>query len=354
MRILVILLWITLLIPLLAFDFWWVRIFDFPQLHFSILSLLLFLAYLLVIRKRKLNDYIFIVLILGAAVYGGSKIIPYSEFYPLAVDEPSPDERSPKFRVLIANVLQNNHQYDKLKSEVSRLRPEVLLLMEVNKPWLDSLHLLTQQFPHRILQPQDNTYGMALFSKFPLEEQKTQFLSSDTIPSISSIATLKNGQKIHLFGVHPSPPMPQHNPSSADRDAELMLIAREVRKSKLPVIVMGDFNDVSWSPTTRLFSEVSELLDVRKGRGLFNSFSAHSTLMRWPLDHFFVSPSFMVNRLELGQATGSDHFPLFIELSLATHPVQKAPQAGTEELNEAHEQIEKENREDSIKRSEKN
>ncbi|HEX5755750.1 MAG TPA: hypothetical protein VFY12_05300, partial [Arenimonas sp.] len=38
--------------------------------------------------------------------------------------------------------------------------------------------------------------------------------------------------------------------------------------------------------------------------------------LRWPLDHVFHSDHFKLVRIETGPAWGSDHFPVFIELSL--------------------------------------
>lgn len=56
------------------------------------------------------------------------------------------------------------------------------------------------------------------------------------------------------------------------------------------------------------------LLDPRVGRGIFNTFNANNIVMRWPLDHLFVSEEFRIKEFnELGDV-GSDHFPLYAEL----------------------------------------
>jgi hypothetical protein len=103
--------------------------------------------------------------------------------------------------------------------------------------------------------------------------------------------------------------------ASFGRDAELIVAAREIAAEGTPSVVAGDFNDVPWSRPCRIFQKLSGLLDPRLGRGLYNTFNAHSWISRWPLDHVFFSAEFRLVRIERQQATGSDHYPLLVELS---------------------------------------
>lgn len=48
---------------------------------------------------------------------------------------------------------------------------------------------------------------------------------------------------------------------------------------------------------------------------MYNSFNARVPVLRFPLDHIFHSEHFRLVRLERLGKFGSDHFPLFIELS---------------------------------------
>lgn len=61
----------------------------------------------------------------------------------------------------------------------------------------------------------------------------------------------------------------------------------------------GNFNGVSWSGTIHQLTRAGELHDVSQGRGLFNTFDAHSQLACQPLDYFFVSPPFEAVALAL-------------------------------------------------------
>ena len=103
---------------------------------------------------------------------------------------------------------------------------------------------------------------------------------------------------------------------SRPRDAELLVVGRETKDLKQPVVVLGDLNDVSWSHTNNLFQKISGLLDPRIGRGLYNTFHAEYPFMRFPLDHFFHSDHFRLVEIRRLDYVGSDHFPVFIRLSL--------------------------------------
>ena len=95
------------------------------------------------------------------------------------------------------------------------------------------------------------------------------------------------------------------------------------RTTKDPIIVAGDFNDVAWSHTTRLFQRTSRLLDPRVGRGFFNSYNAKLPLLRYPLDHLFSSDHFALVHLERMSYFGSDHFPILVVLNLEPEAAQE-------------------------------
>ncbi len=113
----------------------------------------------------------------------------------------------------------------------------------------------------------------------------------------------------------------------------------------MPVIVLGDFNDVAWSSTTSLFRKVSRLLDPRIGRGFYNTFNAKNVLMRWPLDHLFISEEFRIKVLERADHIKSDHFPMYTELTFEPENGEehKAVAPSAEEIKRAEGQLKEQN-----------
>lgn len=105
------------------------------------------------------------------------------------------------------------------------------------------------------------------------------------------------------------------------------MLGREVRGKGGPLVVIGDFNDVAWSETSQLFARTSRLLDPRVGRGFYSTFPATVPFLRFPLDYVFHSDDLRLVSLERLRKFGSDHFPVFAQLSYEPQAerVQEAP-----------------------------
>lgn len=222
------------------------------------------------------------------------------------------------------------------------MQPDLVLLTEPNEWWLEQLESLHVHYPFRVSHPLDNTYGIALYSKMELRSPKVKFLLEDDVPSIHTNIVLRSGEQIEFYGIHPRPPAPQEADSTTLRDAELIVVAKEVAKASVPAVVAGDLNDVAWSRTTRLFQKISRMLDPRVGRGFFNTFHAEYPFLRYPLDHVFHSSEFRLVEIRKLAYTGSDHFPILLHLSLekSAEQTQAEPVADPEEEEEAEEMVE--------------
>ena len=330
------------LIPIAAADFWWIRMFDYPHTQLTILTFVALVVYFMRFNVKWIKDYIFVTVLLGCFVFQLYKVYPYipHNSYEVGEAENTIDNKS-AFKFYAANVLQKNTNPNILIEEIKAMDPDILLLTETDTRWMNDVADVVSKYKYKVEIPIDNTYGMLLYSKLQLKNTQKKFLVDDSIPSIQTIVKLRSGKEIMLYAIHPTPPMPQENPSSTDRDGEMMMVAKKALNRNMPVIIAGDFNDVPWSGSTKLFKKVSTLLDVRVGRGFYNTFDATSFIMKWPLDQFFVSEEFKVIKLEKGKDIDSDHLPFYVELSLEPKDAneQEAEEPTESQLENAEEQI---------------
>jgi len=303
-------------IPLIRRDHWTFRIFEFPRFQKWVINVAILVTYLLVTSLSGTFNWWLVCLLFINFGYLSFQIYPYLPFAPKQI-QTALAHQEPDIKILIANVFQDNKDFEKLNNLVHEKDADIVLLVETNKWWKEKcLEGFGDKYENRMLEDKENTYGMLFFSKFPLFNNKVRYLIKDKIPSIVTEVTLGNKRKIKFFALHPEPPVPTENTHSTDRDAEILLVGKEVEKEKSPLIVAGDLNDVAWSYSSTLFQKISGLLDPRRGRGFFSSFHAKYAFFRWPLDHIFCSGHFRVHQIQRLRNIGSDHFPIFISLHL--------------------------------------
>lgn len=213
-----------------------------------------------------------------------------------------------------------NDQAEGLITQIDTIDPDLVFLVETDSDWRTRLQSIEDRYPFNHLLPLPDFNGMLLYSKYPIENVEERRLVQDHIPSLRVDLTLDDSSTVRLFCVHPRPPRPED--ATEDMDKELMLVADQAFESPHPTLVMGDLNDVGWSPTTRKFLKKSGLQDPRRGRGLYNTFNAKNILTRWPLDHIFHSDEFSFIEIRRLEKFGSDHFPIYAKFSLMTDAQQ--------------------------------
>lgn len=341
LNIFAILLIIATALPFVRTGAWWARSFDFPRgqiLFFGVLLLLLLLFFY--DSGTQVNHVI-------TTGLGISVLLQIYRIYPYLPIAPR-QAKSSKFQrpdqsisMISSNVLQYNRDASGLLQQVKVCDPDCFLVVEADEWWEEQLRGLEDDYPYQVLHPLSNTYGMLLYSRFPLLNTEVKFLIDEGIPSIFATVTLPSGESVGLICLHPRPPRPDKMQDSTDRDAELLIAAKYIQHNDQPFVVIGDFNDVAWSYTTRLFQRISGLLDPRRGRGFFNTFHAKYPLLRYPLDHVFHSAEFRVIKIKRLPYIGSDHFPIYAHLNYEPDisQNQSAPESDEEDEQEARSMI---------------
>ena len=330
------------LLSLLRSKAWWIRIWDFPRLQLMVVGGSAFVVGTFVTQSVDPRvRWLFLGLLALTVVYQAAIIWRFSPLAPHEVQRSPGEDTNTLLSLAISNVLQPNRDAERLIGVLRATDADVVLCVETDDWWRQQLDALRATHPHTIQCALDNTYGMLLYSRLPLHDTSIDFLVEPDVPSMQARVRLRGGQLVWLNCVHPRPPAPSENDRSLERDAELLLVGKRVCDATVPVVVCGDLNDVAWSRTTRLFQKTSRLVDPRKGRGLFNTFHARIPLLRFPLDHILHSDDFRVVSMRRLPYVGSDHFPVYAQLSFepSAKRHQEAPAADAGDKQEAHQTI---------------
>jgi endonuclease/exonuclease/phosphatase (EEP) superfamily protein YafD len=319
-----------------------VRFCDFPRLQIAGVGLALRVLAVLLRRPERGVDRVLAWLVTAATAVQTWLMFPYTRMARVQVRDamhPTPENT---LRLFEANVLMQNRDSAALLALIQAQDPDVILLTEANDWWAEQCRPLERTHRHTVLQPQGNTYGVVLYSRLELVAPEVLFRFEPAIPSIRTGVRLRGGEVIEFHAVHPrppgeNPPGPVEIQDAGPRDAELLLVARELKAH-------AGADGRAWSHTSRLMQRIGGLLDPRIGRGLFNTFHAGHPLLRYPLDHVFHTAHFTVAELRRLPSIGSDHFPMFVTLCFEPQTPQPrgVPTPKLSDEHEATESIEQE------------
>lgn len=310
--VLVLLVLVTFL-PLAKWEHYIIRIWDYPKKQVLVGILLVLLLKIVFSEISSIFSFVAIGSSVLAIIF---LLYTMARYSPLVRTELKKiDDSTNKVSLFIGNVEMKNDQFSKLIKEILNKNADIVMLVETDTKWQQALEKVESHYEYCHHLPLDNTYGILIYSKVKLENPQFKYLVDQEIPSFHASFQLAS-KNVRFYGLHPEPPFPKHSKDTVQRDAEILLIGKEIKKMNEPVIVAGDLNDVCWSYTTKLFQKTSSLLDPRIGRGFFSTFHSRKVWARWPLDHVFCSKHFYIIRMERLNYIGSDHFPIYLELSL--------------------------------------
>ena len=336
---------------------WFFRGWEYPRVQIIVLCGLMLIGFLAFEWGYDSDwrwwDTALLAVTLAACSWHTIRVIRYTRLTNRQVidDDPSLGGRAAGITVMTSNVQMENTDFDAFMQVVRDNGPDVVFALETDQKWIDGTKALQDEYRHAVTLPQDNWYGMMMLCNLDLVDHEVRYLVQDDIPSIHARVRLDrddetgddrtgddrtgdggtgNGSdgrggrhgggslECVIRGLHPRPPEPIRGNDSTSRDAELVVVGREIEVADEPTIVTGDLNDVAWSHTTRLFLRISELLDPRRGRGFFTTWPVAHPFWRVPLDHIFHSADFTLKSLKRLPDIGSDHFPILAHLVLRT------------------------------------
>lgn len=308
-------------LPLWDTPRWWVRMLDFPRPHLVVLMLVVAVAAIGLLDRRAIATWLLVAALGGAVAYQASWLWMFTPLHRVEAPAVAGCAARDQLSVLVANVLEENRDTAPLMAAIAAHDPELVLVMEADRGWIEALEPVGRTHPHRLLHPRDDTWGIALYSRIDLGRAEVRYLVSSDTPSVLAPLRLASGAEVMLYGLHPKPPAPGWG--TAERDAEFRLVAQEIRRAEGLALVVGDLNDVAWSRTTSRLRRGGGLLDPRIGRGFVSTFpTSVPGPLRVPIDHAMFTPGLSLIALERLDPIGSDHLPVLVRLCVP------APAAG--------------------------
>ena len=243
----------------------------------------------------------------------GITLVNLSLIVPLFIPLHAAEVESPEYRLFLSNVLTSNPQHDRTRQLIEESDADFVALLEVNQNWLDDLMLEELGYAHSILMPRSDNFGIALYSRYPIEQ--SQIISYDPwgLPTIVAEIRLDE-QLITLLVTHTVPPKSEK--LTEVRHEQMNGITAYISGLEPPIIVAGDLNATSWSPYFSEWLEVSNLLDSRRGFGVQPTYTAVHRWFKVPIDHILISGDILVHDRFVASGIGSDHLPVIMDFSV--------------------------------------
>ena len=339
------------ILPSFRITHWSVQIFDYIRIQLIFITMLVLVGSFFLFKEWTAFIILSQTVLLIAIIYQFYIVLPYFSISSIFIKKQARSgvKRGTEISIISANVLQKNNEYHKLIDLVRSIEPDILLTTETNKEWEKALEAVADNFSYSSKIALENRYGMHFYTKLKAIEIKEHFLLSNEIPSIEAHLEDGDGNRFVFWGIHPPPPSPTEKETSRQNDAELMKVAKMIIAMGHPSIVVGDFNDVCWSRSTKLFAKASKLKDVRLGRGVIGTFPVKPSIFRFPLDLIFSSKEMEVAQIEKLSDIGSDHLPRYSKFYILSSSSSVSKRMGSdlkkqadEIIEEGHEAVEEE------------
>src|SRR5690606_16220763 len=198
---------IAVILPFVRNDYWIFKILEYPRYQKFIICAILFLSFFITRNYTGKFTLLTLILLGFCMAYLVYKIWPYTPFAKKEMKKVKNGDPSNQVKLYTANVFQDNRSYDRLLAQVKKINPDVILLLETDKGWEKAMQEISNEYPHVLKEPLENTYGLLFYSRFPIVDGGIKYMVEDDVPSIEVTLQMPSGANIKLWGLHPKPPV---------------------------------------------------------------------------------------------------------------------------------------------------
>ena len=238
---------------------------------------------------------------LGAAGLVASLLI-LRQLWSYLIPKPALSGDGKVFKVVHFNVLKTNHRFTPILSAAKDEDADFLSFQEVTEEWASVLkECFAGSHPFFKVVPLKSSYGMAIFSKCPLEQLQVKYWSD--IPNFTGNINFY-GTRFHFVTAHTRSPVPRTD--YVKRNEHLREIGEYLAGRLAPGILIGDLNAVPWDQAMLRLKSVAGMKDSRKGFAPTFRFKKIPFLIL-PIDYILHTPKLQCLKFKVIRKSSSDH-----------------------------------------------
>ena len=238
---------------------------------------------------------------------------------------PSPEDEN--LVVMTYNIQQGFNTEGKINpweilEPIKRVNPDICALQESDTNRITSTNVdIVQWLAHKLgmyvyfgPETRQQTYGVALLSRFPLSNMETFSLTSIGEQVVLVRADIQwKGQTVSIYVTH-------LGETEVDRTTQTLEILEILSEDSNRKVLLGDFNSLPESEQMKAYTRVLDDAWTSAGNMLTDplGYTSNSLEPHQRIDYILVSPEFAVKICEVIRSVyGSDHLPVWAEITLA-------------------------------------
>ncbi len=197
------------------------------------------------------------------------------------------DINSSSLHIMHFNILDVEESKENFLKKIEDSDPDIVSCQELSPAWNKFLNkTLKQRYPYTLSINQFDPDAKLVFSKYKFEKKDTFYLSGH--PQLDAIIQFEDNLVNILFTYVLPYSMAGENAGNHYQLEDLTDYIK--KKEKMPIMIVGEFNQVYWAKRVRTFLYDTKLNNARR---------SVSFAVRNPLDHMFYSKQ--LRCLKLGE-----------------------------------------------------
>lgn len=197
---------VATLLPFVRSDYWTFRVFEFPRVQKLFLALIIFLFYPFFFTLEFWYDWLLLASALSLVIYLFRQIYPFTFIAEKQLLKTPILDAERAVSLMMWNVYQYNRNAASFLKLSAQVDADVILLSETDEWWQAQFKEIEVVYPYRVHIPLNNTYGMLLYSKLEIEQQRVVFFGRRGYPIHSRIfeAAVRSKSTPFLYSSYPS------------------------------------------------------------------------------------------------------------------------------------------------------